>query len=94
MRAIEAFKRTELADTDSCYLPRFRGKYLSVSREDAGEVSPIRRLEYTRGKVNWYFAIFRYTDQSYDEETMFFRGNEFVDGTIEGAMNAGMVAYD
>ncbi len=42
---------------------------------------------------NWYFAIYKYSDEHYDEEEMFFTGAELVDGTIEGAMRAGLKAY-
>jgi len=44
-------------------------------------------------KEGWYFAIYKYSDERYDEEDWFFPGNEFVDGTVKGALKAGMEAY-
>ena len=41
----------------------------------------------------WSFAIYKYSDEQYDEEEWFFPGSEHVDGTIEGAMKAGLEAY-
>jgi hypothetical protein len=42
---------------------------------------------------NWEFAIFKYSDERYDSEEGFFPGAGLVDGTIEGAMKAGLQAY-
>jgi hypothetical protein len=52
----------------------------------------ICRLEYRR-KGRWDFAIYKYSSDRYDPEEFMFPGSEFVDGTVEGAMKAGMVAY-
>ena len=41
----------------------------------------------------WEFAIFKYSDERYDPDEWLFPGSEHVDGTIEGAMQAGMAAY-
>ena len=94
LRAVEEFNRKELRGTGSRYLPRFKGKYLYLDREDFGDVGHICRLEYAGSKRGWYFAIYRYSDERYDEEDWFFPGNQFVDGTIKGALKAGMEAYD
>jgi hypothetical protein len=42
---------------------------------------------------NWDFAIYKYSDNRYDPEEWFFPGEQFVDGTVTGAMKAGMIAY-
>ncbi len=41
----------------------------------------------------WIFAIYKYSDEVYDPEEWFFTGSEQVDGTVSGAMAAGMAAY-
>jgi hypothetical protein len=41
----------------------------------------------------WSFAIYKYSDELYDEEEWFFPGAEHINGTIEGAMQAGLEAY-
>ena len=46
------------------------------------------------GKMdNREFAIFKWSSERYDPEEWFFPGSEYVDGTIEGAMKAGIEAY-
>jgi hypothetical protein len=75
------------------YVPRFRGKYLYLGREDSGNVEPICRLEYIRRKRLWEIAIYKHGAGRYDPEDWGFPGNQMVDGTIEGALKAGMLAY-
>jgi hypothetical protein len=43
---------------------------------------------------NWDFAIYKYSDDCYDPEEWYFPGAEEVDGTVTGAMKAGMKAYE
>jgi hypothetical protein len=94
LSAVEQFNQNELVDSGSRYIARFKGKYLYLDRDDSGDVGHICRLEYAGAKRGWYFAIYKYSDERYDEEDWFFPGNQLVDGTVEGALKAGMVAYD
>jgi ribosomal protein L32 len=75
------------------YVPRYRGKFLYVDREDYGRLHPICRLAYTGDMQEWSFAIYKYSDERYDDDEWFFPGAGDVDGTIEGAMKAGLKAY-
>ena len=93
LRIIARFNHEGLADSGCCYVPRFKGKYLCLDREDFGNVGPVCRLEYSRRKPHWEFAIYKYSADCYDPEEWFFPGSELVDGTIEGALKAGMEAY-
>ena len=43
---------------------------------------------------NWGFAIYKFSVDRYDPEEWFFPGANEVDGTITGAMKAGMIAYE
>jgi len=43
---------------------------------------------------NWDFAICKYSDNCNDPEEWFFPGEEYADGTVTGAMEAGMGAYE
>ena len=94
LRAVEQFNRKDLADTGSRYIPRFKGRYLYLDRDDSGTVGHICRLEYAGPKRGWYFAIYEYSDERYNEDEWFFPGSDLVDGTVEGALKAGMEAYD
>jgi hypothetical protein len=42
---------------------------------------------------DWEFAIYKYSSERYDPDEWFFPGVGLVDGTIEGAMKAGLEAY-
>jgi hypothetical protein len=76
------------------YSARFKGQYLYLDRDDMGQPSPICRLKWNGRMDNWEFAIYKYSDNRYDPDEWFFPGEQFVDGTVGGAMRAGMEAYD
>ncbi len=64
-----------------------------LDRSDYGNQGQICRLTYNGKMDNWDFAIFRWSSEKYDPEESFFPGFNHVDGTIEGAMKAGLEAY-
>lgn len=89
-QAIAAFNKT----LDYEYVARYRGKYVYLDRKSYfGKVSPICRLAYTGDMKNWEFAIYKYSTERYDADEWFFPGSNHVDGTIEGALKAGLEAY-
>ena len=90
---VQHFNTTVIHNPHCLYVPRYRGKFLYLDRQDYGRLSPICRLEYTGHMQKWSFAIYKYSDEQYDEEEWFFPGSEHVDGTLEGAMKAGLEAY-
>jgi hypothetical protein len=90
---VEHFNTAVIRNPHCVYVPRYKGKFLYLDRRDYGRLSPICRLEYTGNMQEWYFAIYKYSDERYDAEEWFFPGAEHVDGTIEGAMKAGLEAY-
>jgi len=91
---ITTFNQKRFSRPDRGYQARFRGRFLYLDRIDYGSrPSPICRLTYT-GKIDgWEFAIYKYSDNVYDPEEWFFPGSGKVDGTITGAMEAGLMAY-
>lgn len=105
-KLIDKFNREELKDARSLldaffpkkikrgYSARFKGKYLYLDRTDRYEPLPICRLTWNGKMDNWDFAIYKYSSERYDPEEWFFPGEEFVDGTVTGALKAGMVAYE
>ena len=90
---VEHFNTAVIRNPHCRYVPRYRGKFLYLDRQDYGRLSPICRLEYTGKMEAWSFAIYKYSDERYEEEEWFFPGAGHVDGTIEGAMKAGLEAY-
>ena len=75
------------------YVTSYRGAHLYLGRQQGGKFWPVCRLTYTGDMENWDFAIYKYSDERYDPDEWFFDGAGEVDGTIEGAMRAGLKAY-
>lgn len=90
---VAKFNRETFRGDEWYYLIRIRGKHLYLDRCDFGEVGPICRLTYDGRMDNWSFAIFKWSSETYDPDEWMFPGSEHVDGTIEGAMSAGLEAY-
>jgi hypothetical protein len=93
-RIVEDFNERVLNDQGQYYLTRFSGRFLYLDRSDHGSIGPICRLEYLGSMDNWKFSIFKFSSGSYDSEDWFFPGSDLVDGTVEGAMKAGLEAYE
>ena len=90
---VEQFNQGYLRSEDCFYIPRFRGKYLYLDRFDFGHSGPICRLTYTGDFEGWEFAIFKWSTETYDPGEFFFPGSDEINGTLEGAMKAGLEAY-
>ena len=92
-RIVDCFNAQELGASGIAYVARFSGRYLYLGLDDGGGTGPICRLEYTGHMNRWEFAIYKYSSARYDPEEWWFPGAQRVDGTIEGAMRAGLEAY-
>ena len=92
LKIIEEFNKESGRD-DCYYQARFRGKHLYLDRCDYGNLGPVCRLTYTGKKDDWQFAIFKWSTETYDAHEWMFPGSGEVDGTVEGAMKAGLQAY-
>ncbi|MCI5146923.1 MAG: hypothetical protein D3923_15720 [Candidatus Electrothrix sp. AR3] len=90
---VDKFNQKELQGTNCRYTARFRGKFLYLDRINYDKKEPVSRLEFLKETNDWKFAIFKWSSETYDPDEFFFQGRELVDGSIEGAMKAGMVAY-
>ena len=94
VKIVDRFNKKQLKAYSSTYHPRFSDNFLCLDRADYGKPpSPICCLKYTGEMNNWEFAIFKYSLMCYDPDECWFPGEEYVDGTIEGALKAGMKAY-
>jgi hypothetical protein len=90
---VERFNRENSSRDDCFYQVQFRGKHCYMNRSDYGNLGPICRLTYTSKMDNWKFAIFKWSSETYAPNEWYFPGSKLVDGTIEGAMRAGLEAY-
>lgn len=95
IKRIELFNHKNFNDRneDISYFPEFKGKYLYLKRIEYGDISPVARLTYTGNINKWEFAIFKWSSERYDPDEWFFPGVAHIDGSIEGAMKAGLEAY-
>lgn len=87
---ISAFNKEKSCE----YCARYRKAFLYLDlRDEFGQASPICRLTFTGDMDKWEFAIYKYSGNKYDPGERLFPGSEFLDGTLEGAMQAGLRAY-
>ncbi len=94
--AIAAFNQKVIRDPDRYYVVRSRGQYLYLDRLAYGaqqRQQRIARLAYDATTGAWEFAIFKSSDERYDPEEGLFPGSDFLEGTLEGALQAGLEAY-
>jgi len=77
------------------YQARFRGKYIYLDRADfSGAFSPICKLTFNGSIEDLEFSIYKYSTGKYCPDEIFFPGIQCLDGTVEGAMLAGLEAYE
>ena len=50
---VKRFNEVEIQDSNCFYIPRYRGKFLYLDRDDYGYISHVCHLEYT-GDMNEY----------------------------------------
>jgi len=94
LRRLGVVPATPPGKTVGSYVPCFRGAFLYLDRIGwNGRPSEICRLKWTGDMENWEFAIYRHSRNFYDPNEWMFPGSGHVDGTVEGAMRAGMEAY-
>ena len=90
---VKVFNEKVIQDPSYFYVARYKGDYLFLDRHKYGKIGPICRLKYTGSMQDWEFAIYRYSKDRYDPDEWMFPGSQFLNGTIEGAMKAGLEAY-
>jgi hypothetical protein len=91
---VQRFNETAIKEAARFYVPRYRGRFMYLDRLGVfGFPSQVARLTYTGDTSEWAFAIYKYSSERYDPEEWLFPGSEHVDGTLEGALKAGLDAY-
>jgi hypothetical protein len=83
----------ELNNDNLYFVHEFRGRFLYLKRYTWGILEPICRLTFCGEMDNWEFAIYKHSSETYDPDEWFFPGSELVNGTVRGAMEAGMKTY-
>jgi hypothetical protein len=71
------------------YSFQIKGKFIYLLRDG----TPICRCTYNGDLEDMDFAIYKYSSEKYDPKEFCFPGAECINGTVEGAMKAGLKAY-
>ena len=91
---VEQFNREVFkGDPNFYFVVRYRGDGAYFDFCDYGRLGPRYRLLYRGQMDNWEFAIYKYSRNGYDPDEWFFPGSNHVDGTVTGALRAGLEAY-
>jgi hypothetical protein len=91
---VEAFNQKHLARKSCKYVPKIKGKFIYLMQDTGREsLEHICRVAYNGDLEDLEFAIYKYSSEKYDPNEFFFPGSECLNGTIEGAMKAGLKAY-
>jgi len=88
-----AFNLRVLREEELRYVAQFRSGYLYLLYDTPDGVEPFCRLEFTGDMNRWDFSVYRSTSKRFHPPAQSFAGNAFLDGTVEGALKAGVVAY-
>lgn len=81
------------SDSGTAYKAYAKGEYLYMDRNDYGRDTRTFRLLF-RGKIdNWDFEIFKWSSERYTDDTFGMPGEQFLDGTVSGAMKAADELY-
>lgn len=75
------------------YYAIIKGDYLYLNRKEDFVDGPVARLRYNGSMNNWDFEIFKWSSESYSDDLFMMPGEDYIDGTIEGALKAGDTLY-
>ncbi|HOP47566.1 MAG TPA: hypothetical protein PK874_07885 [Desulfobacteraceae bacterium] len=91
---IGLFNKDELKNSEFQIVSELRGIFLYIDIQEAQDsLTHLCRLKFTGDMENWEFAVYRHSRDNYDSDVCLFPGNSYLDGSIIGAIKAGMVAY-
>ena len=94
MLRVETFNKKNLSKKLNKYYPKIKGSFVYLDRSmNDGSLEHICRLKYVGNINDMEFAIYKYSSEKYDPDEYMFVGEEQVNGTLEGAMKAGLEAY-
>jgi len=75
-------------------MKKLKSNKIQIAQQNAPIIeSKLGRLKYNNKMDNWSFAVYKYSRENYDENAFMFPGFNKLDGTIEGALRAGLELY-
>lgn len=91
---VDIFCKKEIPNCPCRHIADARGKFIYILRFFSDDsIERVGRLTYEGDIDNMEFAIFKYSKERYCAVEFYFPGREHLDGTIEGAIKAGLAAY-
>ncbi len=97
LNKMKAFNEKYLCKDTYKYALVMRKKYIYLefhcNNYGSVQIEKVGRLTYTGNIKEMDFAIYKYSTEKYDPNEIFFPGTKHLNGTIEGAMKAGISAY-
>jgi hypothetical protein len=93
IEVIAIFNIRHFKDGKTAFYPEFKRNFVYLKRKEYDMLSPIARLTFTGKPDKWDFAIYKYSIDGYDPKEDMFPGIKHLNGTIEGALKAGLEAY-
>jgi len=93
-KIVSEFNETTLKKEGCKFQTQYNGNYVYLLLDEGFEnLTPMFRLKFAGNMNNWEFAIFRWSSEKYSTDYFFMPGSEFIDGTVQGAMQAAIKAY-
>ncbi len=91
---VNEFNKNNLSKSVYNYTLMMRGRYIYLLFFlSDNSIEKVGRLTYDGNINEMDFAIYKYSSEKYDQDDFMFPGSNYLDGTIEGAMKAGISAY-
>lgn len=91
---VNEFNTTKLKKFDCKFVIQYKGNFLYLLMDEGlPDLAPTLRLKYTGNIKKWEFAIFKWSSETYTTDYLFIPGSQYIDGSIEGALQAAITAY-
>lgn len=75
------------------YFATYRGKFIYLNIQNEETVYKAGRLSYTGDLNDMEFAIYKFSRENYDSDEFMFPGVQYLDGTVNGALQTCNTAY-
>lgn len=90
--AVKTFNTKRFSEGDTEYIANFDDEYMYLKIRRKDSFRPVARIRFTGDPQKWEFSVYDYSTDDYTHRKSF-PGAEFADGTIEGALKAGVKAF-
>lgn len=95
LKTVNAFneENKKLHSFSGRYVVTFKGKYIYINTFDGLRENPACRLFFEEDIDDLEFEIYKYSIDRYSDDTFMMPGEEFLDGTVSGALQCVFELY-